>query len=384
MRKTILIILCSMLVVSLFAEFTPYGSARVNYFLNKYDKNHENSGDIGKSRTVADYVLSASSSFGVDYELDSITANVEFAVKNDDNGENIGIDIFTLWAKYQFDGFSLLAGLAEDGTCHTAEQLWGEELGLIGYGATYGDANPQIRWEMDNGLYFALIMPYTDDDPVSVNLSDIPTTTEEELEIITDSIEYIIPKINLGMDISISDDFKIMPSVVFQRYTYNKEFSGLSKDVTVTSWLGALTLEYAIEPASIVVQFNCGQNTGNMGYEGSGNVALWEVPNESGVNVEKLINTTTFGGFLALGYDLSEAFNLNTGVGIASSMNKQWDNDDAHMAAYLQGIWKFDDFSILPEVGMIMEMNEPYQNDDHENIPRGSNMYGGLQLRYEF
>jgi len=388
MRRIILLLLGTVLCVSLFAEFTPYGSVRVNYFFNMYDKDYmKYTTEIDKSRTINDYMLSASSCFGFDYELDDISANIEFAAVSGDSGENVGIEIFTLWAKYQFDGFSLLAGKAEDGTSSLASQVWGEELGLIGYGYVYGDANPQIRFELDNGLYFALIKPYKDDDPIGANYAEAGAT-DDDIDIITSSIDAIIPKINLGWDFS-SDDSSIMLSGMFQMYKYDKDFSGLEDDFTVMSWLVAVTGEFAqFAPLSIQIHSYFGQNIGNMGYEGSNNGAVWAVPRDK-LNdpnpKEEMITTTNSGCFISLGYDFSESFNLNAGWGASYSENDYYFKDDACMGVYLQGIWKLDDFSIIPELGMMMDMDDPYGDySGGKEAPRGNTMYGGVQLRYDF
>jgi len=368
MKKLLLITLCTLLCGTLFAQFTPYGSARLNYFFNMYDKDYvnvdfPNTDDL--TRTTNDHELSAGSFFGFDYELDNLTANVEFFA---DTPGDIGL--FTLWAKYSFDGWSLLAGQAEDGTCHVAEQTWGDDAGLVGYGAAYGDANPQIRFDMSSGLYFALIKPTMPEDDDAV-VDALATATSASSDDIIGSIDKLIPKINLGWDIEINEELSVMPTVVFQMYKYNKDFSGYKDDITITSWLGAVTLEYSADALSAKVQVNYGNNTGNMGYDGPGNYAVMDDSLE-------VVDTTTLGGFLMLGYDITETFNLNLGVGYTASSNDQWDNDDAHMACYLQGVFSLDDFSIIPELGMINEMN------DIDDNARGSIMYGGLQLRYNF
>jgi len=367
MKRLIIITIITLMCGVLLAEFTPYGSARLNYFFNMYNQDfmlYETGVDEG--RITNDHVLSAGSNIGFDYELDNLTANVEFFT--DTTGE---IGIFTLWAKYSFDGWSLLAGQAEDGTCHVAEQTWGDDAGLIGYGAAYGDANPQIRFDMDNGLYIALLMPTEPEDDDAV-VDALANATGSSADDIISSIDKLIPKINLGWDIAINEELSIMPTVVFQMYKYNKDFSGYTDDITVTSWLGALTLEYATEDFSAKLQFNYGNNTGNMGYEGPANLAEWDA------TTKEVVDTTTMGGFLMLAYDLADTFNLNLGAGYTASSNDQWDNDDARMACYLQGVWSFDDFSIIPELGMINEMN------DIDDNARGNIMYGGLQLRYDF
>jgi len=375
MKRLLIITLCTLICTTLMAEFTPYGSARLNYFFNMYNKDYMDfDAGIDVGRTTNDHVLSAGSNVGLDYELDNLTANVEFFADTEDGDAKLGL--FSLWAKYSFEGWSLMAGQAEDGTCHVADQTWGDDAGLIGYGAAYGDANPQIRFELDNGLYLAVIKPYTEyneDDEVFNMLAGNINTDPDSLDTIAGSIDNIIPKLNLGWDITVSEELSIMPTGVFQMYKYNKDFSGYKDDVTITSWLGALTVEYAKDAFSAKCQFNYGSNTGNMGYEGPANLAVLD-------DSLKVVDTTTMGGFLMLGYDFAESFNLNGGVGFATSSNDQWDNDDAHMACYLQGVWSFDDFSIIPEVGFINEMTDRSE----DKTARGNIMYGGLQLRYDF
>jgi outer membrane receptor protein involved in Fe transport len=327
-----------------------------------YNMLNEDANDGKNSRVVDDISLSDMSHFGVDYENDNFSANFEIDATGTVN---------TLWGKYNFDKWSLLAGLDYDGTDKIANQAWNHELGLIGWGAVFGGPRVQVRFASDNGFYLSLMQPFTDN-----NLA------ENE-----DGISRLIPMINIGYNLE-KDRFSFSPTAVFQIYSYDKKF-GEMHDVSVMSWLTAFTIEYTSDPMNITAHFNYGSNTGNMGYYGPSNIAAWDH------DKNETIDTKTYGGFLMLGYELAENFTLNTGVGYAvSSFDRDYIlidseddlaamvpvklKDDARMGFYLQGNLRCGSFTIVPEFGMMMEMDDMFGN------PEGTTTYFGTSLRFDF
>jgi outer membrane receptor protein involved in Fe transport len=326
----------------LFANFTPYGSARVDIF---YDMLDADANDGENSRILHDMNLSEMSHFGVNFEHEYVSANIEF---------NAVGEINTLWGRYSFSNWSLLFGLDYDGTDKLAAQARGGEMGLNGWGSVFGGTRVQARFECDNGFYLSLVKPFTGDDPAENTLA----------------INTLTPMIIIGYNYS-GDRFSFYPTAVFQVYNYDNNF-GAGHDGWVQAWLLSTTFRYTAEPMTISVNFNYGINTGNMGYDGPSNFSMWD-PVEN-----KTIDTTTLGGFLMLGYELTDNFSLNTGVGYTISSNDKFDEDDSRMGFYLQGSLRCGAFSIIPEVGMMMAM------DDILGAPEGNTMYAGVSLRFDF
>lgn len=356
MKRILFAILAGVFCVSLFSQVTPYGSARINYWYENTSKdmNNYNLG-IDKARLSMNYGLQPNTRFGLNFKHDALTGKIEFGISN-----NLA-SLRLAYGKYNFDGYSLLIGQDFDGTAHFANQAWGADNGLIGYGNAYAGRNPQIKFEMNNGLYFALIRPHTAGDPANLN----------------SSIDAIIPKINLGYNYKL-DNLKIMPTFMFQTYQYNKDFNSNDIDETVNSWLFATTTELKASSVLLKAQVNYGVNTGNMGVSGSGHRAVW-VQADS-----KLEDTATMGGFLQLAYEINPNFVFDTGLGYSSSSNSTYkdsdnkDVNDSKMAVYAQTRLKFNSLIFVPEIGLINEM------EDSQGVKRGSRMYFGTQLRYDF
>jgi hypothetical protein len=350
--KRLLFILVSLLVVTgLFANFTPYGSARLGFFYNIEDEDWcgVKDGYMYKDMHVF------SSFFGFDYTVGNTTAKIELGF--DDYGLNLP-SFRAFWAKHQFDGWSLMAGLDDAGTLMLAQQAGFGDNDLIALGALISDAMPMVRFEMDNGFYASLIQN---------NFSD-PYFHYE--------YDALIPKINLGYKMDF-DAIKIHPSVAFQMHNENEEYHkflyGDDYDTEAfMSWVFGVLFEYDATPFNVKLHANFGANTGLMGYVNHAYAGpVWDG--------EEYVDAMTFGGFLTFGYDINDDLNINLGFGYSSTtIDIDAIEDDAIMGLYLQGIYKFsDNFSIVPEFGMIM----PQDLGDFE---RGSVMYFGTQLRFEF
>ena len=343
MKRILFVVVLVVMAVGLFAQITPYGSARIGYWYENRDKDMLGGDD---SRLSLNYGLQSNSRFGVNFKHDNLIGKVEYGT---------GVNLRLLYAKQSFGSWSLLIGQDNDGTNQYANQVWGTDNGLIGYGAVDGGRNPQIKMEMDNGFYAALIRPNTSYDPANQSYA----------------IDALIPKINLGYNMKM-DDLKIMPTFMMQMYNYNKDFSANENDASVLSWLFAATAEYNAEPMLVKAHLNYGSNTGNMGYAGPSNLAVWDSAKK------ETIDTATLGGFLMFGYDVSPTMNINTGVGFASSSNDKFEEDDARMAFYIQANMRLQKLRIVPEIGMINHM------DDIDGESEGSMLYFGTQLRFDF
>jgi hypothetical protein len=304
-----------------------------------YDEDHA----LGE-RATNDFVLQPNSRFGINFKHDGLTGKVEY----DATGS-----LRLLYGKQQFDGWSLLVGQDVDGTSILANQLWGNDLNLGGWGAVDGKRKPQIKFAMDEGFYIAFMKPVLDRNPAGNQAG----------------IDALIPKVNVGYNVDLGD-IKLYPTALFQMYSYNEDF-GMGHDGDVMSWLAAISMDWKLNDLTLRVHGNFGANTGNMGYAGPSNYALWDA-------VENTTNDVmTMGGYLMVGYDINPELNLNLGVGYAASSNDDWDDDHARLAFYLQG--KFlvaPKVSITPEFGMMM--------DDLNADNSGTHMYFGAQLRFDF
>jgi len=360
--KILLVVALIAVSMSLFAQaqVTPYGSARVGYWFNMYDEDHP----LGK-RVTNDFMLQVNSRFGVDFRNEGLTGKAEFGV-----GANNSISLRLLWARQQFDGWSLLVGQDNDGTSIYANQAWGHDNSLIGYGVVDGSRNPMIRFAMDNGFYIAAMPAKTSNDPANN----------------TAGIDAILPRLNIGCNLRLNDgNISLQPTFVFQMYSYNDDF-GAGIDGTVISYLLGATADFRFDAMTLRTHFNFGSNTGNMGYRfGSGHGSDRDVnPNRATWTADnKTEDATTLGGFLMLGYDMTSTLNFNLGFGFANTSHKDFDNDSTKMGLYLQSTIRANRLRIVPELGMMMEGDSVMDNAD-SRVALGNNIYFGTQLRLDF
>jgi hypothetical protein len=353
MKKLLFIILALLICAGLFAkDVNFYGSARVGYWFDMYDENHPEGGADG--RMVHDMFLQNNSRFGANFRDGGLTGKVEFGATG---------NIRLLYAKQQFENFSILVGQDYDGTDKWAFQKWGSDADLVGVGAVYGGRNPMFKMAFNDGntnegFYFALMAPYTDENPYGDDYG----------------IDALIPRINLGYNIE-KGDIKVYPTASFQMYQYNEDFAliGSDDDDTVMSWLVAATLDWKLTDEFFLrAHGNFGANTGNMGIDGPGNfVGVKNTPSGS-----EFVDTMTMGGFLHLGYDLNPELGFGLGFGYASSSNDEWEDDYARMAFYLNSTIQWNNFKLIPEFGMLM--------DNINMVDNPTMMYFGTQLRMDF
>jgi len=332
-------------------------------------------------RIQMSFDLQANSRLGVNFRNEGLTANVEFGA----SGE-FGVVRF-LWARQKFNNWSLLVGFTEDGTNQAGRQVFGGDNMLRGWGAVYNARNPMVRVEMDNGLYLALIRPFTGNDPAGT----------------PGAIDALIPRINFGYNWA-HNTVRLQPTFALQMYNYNEDFGG--PDGSVMAWLGALTFDYNENQFGLKAHVNYGVNIGQMGYGafmpiGHRHVvnAIWDA------SKNETSDTTTLGGLLTLSWDFNPRFNMNLGVGYVQSENdlvkemtfvnppppgddydlvpmpfyEEGDTfTDSRMAVYLQGVFRARNLRIIPEVGLLDYMEDRFGND------RGTVMYFGTQFRLDF
>jgi hypothetical protein len=362
MNKILLVVTLVTVGMSLFAQaqITPYGSARVGYWFESFDEDHANAiakEDGADSRLRSRYFIQTNSRFGVNFRNEGLVARVEF----DGNVASGNVGLRLLWARQSFDGWSLLIGQDADGTNLLANQVYHNavsgDLGLNNYGSIDGSRNPQIKFEMTNGFYLALLTPHTSNRPTGLSADA------------TNAIDIAVPKTNIGHSISF-DNIKVMPTAMVQYYSWNKDI--VDHDGSVLSWLVAGTVEYSASPILIRGHFNYGSNTHNMGFAGSNNSAIWDSEKN------ETVDTATLGGYLMFGYDINPTLNLNLGIGYASSSNDRWEEDDPRMALYAQATYRAQRLRIIPEIGLINEM------DGNAGQKQGSAIYFGTQLRLDF
>jgi len=355
--------------MSLFAQaqITPYGSVRGGYWFSLYDEDHR----LGE-RTVNDFHLQSNSRFGVNFRNEGLTARAEFAVNGRNNSNSNAITTRLLWARQQFDGWSILVGQDNDGTNLYTNQTWNHDFNLIGYGVVDGSRHMMVRFRLDNGLYIAAMPAVTGNDPAN-NAT---------------GIDALVPRLNIGYDVKLMDNnLTLNPTFVFQTYGYNDDF-GNEHDGDITSWLLSATASYKMDALTLTGNFNFGCNTGNMGYRfgagaGPGRNAN---PNRATWNAAKneTEDATTLGGYLMAEYVVKPTLNFNLGFGYAATSHDDFDNDATRTGFYLQSTIRAQRLRFIPEFGIMMDGDSVMNDEAGKKVSLGSMTYFGTQLRFDF
>jgi hypothetical protein len=345
MKKVIFVTLAlALAATTAFAqEIKAYGSARLGYWYEMPNEDYAG----GESDFDLNYGIQSNSRFGVNFKKDDLTAKVEYGT---------GVNLRLLWAKMNMGSFDLLIGQDYDGLNEYAAQVYSADNGLIGYGAVDGSRNPQVKFLFENGLYFALIQPkLTSPNNFSWSETDV-----------------LIPKLNVGYKMKM-DNLSIHPTFMLQQFSYSKDDNPtLGDDASVLSYLLAVTGQIDMDPMMLKAHLNFGSNTGNMGIKGHSNIASWDIAKNE-VN-----STSSLGFFLEGAYKMSDAMTLDAGLGYASSSNDAWDESDGRMGLYVQAKMKISHLQLIPEFGIINEMEDASGNKE------GSMPYFGTQLRVDF
>jgi len=381
MKKILFIVILIVVCTALMSEVTYYGSARVGFWYDMTDEDHANG-----ERTNFDQSLQEDSHFGIDFTHGNLAAKAELGFDASNNRVNVDL----LWARRYFNGWSLVIGKDDFGSNMLANQAFRSGLGLDGYGALNLAGVPQVRFEVDferDLFYFALMSPA--ERSFLIPFRNNRYVTPYQPIVSEDQVDLFLPRIMIGYNV-FHENIRLKPMAMFQAWRFDKEhFAYESYDDFKTAWLIAITNELVFNRLDMKLHVHYGQNIGNLGFNGEFNRMTGAIYPRTGTTLST-INTahiTTLGGYFTAGYDLCEKFNLSAGVGYTTNESASgWNidnsvifhNNNDRLAFYLQGAYRVNNFSLVPELGMFMERKNQF---GHE---QGNQMYFGTQLRYDF
>jgi hypothetical protein len=150
MKKLVLALAAvAMIATPVFADVTPYGSARVAAFY--LDSDASFLGDTpGTSVTRLDLALQSNTRFGIKANTGDVTGRIEIGLR----GANY---VRLAYGTVKLGAGTLLVGQSYTKYTKFSNQVLNNDQGFIGYGALYDGRQPQITYTMDNGLYFSMI-----------------------------------------------------------------------------------------------------------------------------------------------------------------------------------------------------------------------------------
>lgn len=381
MKNTSLVLLLFVVLISsLSAEFNAYGSARVGFWYDMQNKDLTG----GESRTVFHHNLYTNSRFGVNWKSDSIAAKAEFGFAND------GAVLRHLWAEYGCGNMKVMVGQNFTGLSDLGSQstsiIYGLDNLLFGYGAVYDVRHPMVKLTLNDMIYIMLMKGINPagNNPFGVDKTNISWKYKELPDF--DDLKVTIPKINLGMKINF-DKFYIHPSFAIALAQYNKDFAFIEYynaetdtitvkqilDDTIMAYVFALTGKFDASKFAVKFQINYGQNIADYGVKTAvvGN-SMW--------SVDKVENATTMGGYFQCSYTVCPKAVITAGLGYTSGDRKDLTDPDTASTAFLQSNIKLhENLSIVPEVGLIDEMEDGMGNKEGTHTYFGFKMQGDIK-----
>ena len=230
------------LAIPAMAEITPYGSIRLLTF-------YDTTTPATKGGTITNIgePLANTSRFGVRASDGALSAQVELGL----NGGNLGAAytpadtafVYTrlMLATYKFDAGTLLVGQDYSKYWNPSARVFAGDDPNNGFGALYEGRQPQLRFTLTNGLYFAAIKPV------------LGGTFG------TDTLTIKLPKMNVGYD-GAAGNVKFGGGAVYQT------FRDKTAKQTVNSYLVYGKVGAVFGPAEIRTNLGYGQNLGNAGF----------------------------------------------------------------------------------------------------------------------
>ena len=280
-------------------------------------------------------------------------------------GVEIGFDGSDMYARkifgtYTFGGGSqlLIGKNYTPSALFYSNSVFGGDGDLLGLGEYYRNRQDMIQWKM-GGFKVALI------DPTVTGVDD-PVTN------------VTIPQIEVGYGLK-GDAFFVDVAGGYQTYELD---GGALGTQDVDAYIGILGGGVNFGAFFAKAQVHMGQNTGNLG--SSGPYVTGDLDLTTGAVIDTVAWTVTdnenVGGLLVLGFNASEMFTIEAGVG-TESYEVDVDNapSETLMQYYLNATINIaPGFFIVPEVGMVTF------DPDVSNAPEPERFYFGAKWQINF
>jgi hypothetical protein len=360
-------------------SITPYASMRLGTYWIDHDFQ-----DAGASWTDDDddagyfEQLATISRFGAKGQVGDIFGHAELGIIADTTDTEYtasGNRVYTrlLYGKWDFGSGSLTIGQDYTPVTWTSSQQgpgvfddhnsqsYDLQNAFIGAGALWDSRRPQIRVNLDNGLYLAVIQ--TEDHNEPVGLGAPGTNVDLDVE---------IPKIALGWDYK-AEGIHLRPGFAYNTFSMEEAGPG-TFDENIDAWLLHLHGKVNVGSTTLKGTVHYGENLWNYGISGRAN------PWDPGINAASaqvdsdgdIEDAECWGGFIEAAIPL-DPYTLTLGWGYSSSevdvdtapLN---DNADELMGYFVNvKIPIADSFSATPEIGFWDGMEDSAGEDDPDH-----------------
>jgi hypothetical protein len=325
------------------------------------------------------------SRFGAKGQVGDIFGQVELGIiadATDTEYTATGNRVYTrlLYGKWAFEGGSLTIGQDYTPVTWTSSQQgpgvfddnnsqsYDMQNAFIGVGCLWDGRRPQVRVNLDNGFYLAVIQTEDHNEPASL----APTTGVPTPPIDRD-IDVEFPKIALGWDYK-AEGIHLRPGFAYNTFNVEQPAARGTFDNDITSWL--LHLHGKVDLGATALKFtgHYGENLWNYGI--SGRLNPWDTDiNAASAAIDStgdVQDAECWGGFIeaAIPFD---PYTLTLGWGYSSSevdvdTDPLNDNADELMGYFVNvKIPITDNFSMTPEFDYWDGMQNSAGEDDPDH-----------------
>lgn len=322
-------------------SFNIYGSARFQTFYN--DSN------LGPNSDDADLTWDSASNarMGATVSKEKISGVYEVGLDDD-----YGVYTRLIYATYNFGAGTLVIG--QDYTplssMFYSNQVYGDDLGLTGWGAIYESRIAQIKL-MAGGFEIAFVRPS--------NARLLKGESEAVDKVLKADTDVLMPKIEVRYHLEQEKFFADVFGGFLSYKLDDIEMSGVNYgDETVNSWVAGIGGGLKLDPAYIRAQAYYAQNARSFGLDHVN--ALGAYIDSAG----KLVDEDNFGAHLVAG-TMIDKYTIEAGVGyVTSERDASGFDKAAAMAYYLNAVIPiYGQFFVVPEIGVLDYGDDEFGND---------------------
>lgn len=347
--KKLFVILTAIALVGAFtatamaADWGFYGSSRMSTFYTSVEYNDAvPATGVDDSDLDLRWAQQGNSRIGANVNVsDKLKGRFEYGT---------GVNLRILWAEYDFGGWKL--GLGQHYTpvhAWVSGQVYGDDANMLDVGGIYGSRKDMIRFTAVGGaLKIALI---------ETNVGSTGSSVDTDV---------ILPKIEARFDLPLGDTGRLGFLGGFNSYNI-QDISGDDEE-TVSSYILGVLGNHSF--GAMYFNWNAYYAI-NYGEYGLGNEWVAAAPQSyANINADLSVDdSSTIGALAVFGMGFSDSMGMELGVGYRVDDNEDLDpaieDPDDILSMYFQlPITVAAGFSIIPEVGYYMGMEDGYGNDD--------------------
>ncbi|NJD92157.1 MAG: hypothetical protein FIA91_11705 [Geobacter sp.] len=362
MKKSILVLTAAAMVtaaaVPALAETSLYGSARVATFYDISQTYDAKTGvDAGKYSGFDEH-LQGNSALGVNFNNGEVGGRVEVGAGSSTVSTRL------VYGTWNFGSGKLTIGQDYNSYYLGAAQVHGDDNALKGYGALWDNRLPQLRVNLNNGLYFAAIQPYQNTTAVVNPAAGTPNASGAAVpnsESVSNNKIYL-PKLNVGYA-GKAGVYSYNTGVVGQ--FYENDSKGKNR---INALLGYLSGSAAFGSTTVTGNAGYAQNAGNLGLAG-----------RLDYNIAKKDNARGFEGFVQVSQKLSDRLKANVGAGYVYDKRSSDKSADDKLAFFINApVTLAKNVSVIPEFSYYDELSST--ND----VKQAKSYAVGAQFRIDF